>query len=98
MDSKLGYSLRETLSAHNKKLIIYIMLSIVVLILAASFFTITFSNRVAGPAFRIRYALKQIKEGDYSVRVQLRKGDQLQDLAEDLNQFIVELENEGKQS
>jgi nitrogen fixation/metabolism regulation signal transduction histidine kinase len=98
MDSKLGDSLREALSARNKKLLIYIMLSIVVLILGASLLTITFSNRVAGPAFRIRYALKQIKEGDYSVRVQLRKGDQLKDLADDLNQFIVELENEGKQS
>jgi methyl-accepting chemotaxis protein len=95
MDYNLAHSLRETLSARDKELLIYVMLSIVVIILGASFFAITFSYRIAEPAFRIRRALKQVKEGDYSVRVQLRKGDQLKGLADDLNQLIAKLETKG---
>jgi methyl-accepting chemotaxis protein len=98
MDSEVAYGLREILTARDKEFLILILVSILVVILGVSFLTITFSNRVAGPAFRIRNVLKQIIEGDYSVRVQLRKGDQLKGLAEDLNQFITKLENKRKQA
>jgi nitrogen fixation/metabolism regulation signal transduction histidine kinase len=97
-DSELAHNLRHILAARDNEFLIYITLSIVVVILGASFLTIIFSNRVAGPAFRIRYALKQFKAGDYAVRVQLRKDDQLKGLAEDLNEFVTKLEDERKQS
>lgn len=97
MDSELAHNLRQILAARDKEFLSIIIVSILVIILGGSFLTILFSNHVAGPAFRIGNALKQITEGDYSVRVQLRKGDQLKSLAEDLNEFVAKLENERKQ-
>lgn len=96
MDSELAHNLHQILAARDKEFLSIIIVSILVIILGASFLTILFSNRVAGPAFRIRNALKQITEGDYSVRVRLRKGDQLKSLSEDLNEFVAKLENERK--
>jgi len=54
------------------------------------------SHKIAGPVFRMVRFLNNVAEGDYTKRVHLRKGDQLQDLAEAINKVVDKLE--GKKS
>ena len=51
-----------------------------------------FSNTIVGPIPRLRRALRQIADGDYSPRLRFRPGDALEDLADDVNHLASSLE------
>ena len=53
-----------------------------------------FSNRVAGPAWRVIQSLKRIREGDAAFRVKLRHGDLLLQLVDELNVTLEQLEQQ----
>lgn len=46
------------------------------------------SHTVAGPAYRIQKSLERIRSGDISFTVNLRKGDQLTNLRDELNLLL----------
>ena len=50
------------------------------------------SHKTAGAAYAIRRSIDQIREGRTGVRVRLRRGDHLQDLAKALNQLAESLD------
>lgn len=52
------------------------------------------SHRTAGAAYAIRRSIDQIREGRPGVRVRLRRGDHLQDLAKAINQLAETLDAE----
>ena len=52
---------------------------------------VKFSNRIAGPSHRLCQSMKRIRCGDVSFRVQLRHGDHLQELSEELNLLLDHL-------
>lgn len=47
-----------------------------------------FSNRVAGPVYRIHKALADVRAGDLAVRVHLREKDLLTETADELNSTL----------
>ena len=49
------------------------------------------SNRMAGPIYHIKEYLKKIDAGDYDKELNLRKKDELQDLAAEINHFVANL-------
>ena len=52
------------------------------------------THRIAGPIYRVRVALERFLAGDYSYRIQLRKGDEfreLEPLINALGQRLVDL-------
>ena len=49
---------------------------------------LTFSHRVVGPMLRIAKTLTSVREGDLTVRANLRQGDFLVEVASDLNDFL----------
>ncbi len=49
------------------------------------------SHKIAGPLVRIRRALNQLTESDYNLFVKLRKGDDLQDVADQINKLAESL-------
>ncbi len=51
-----------------------------------------FSHKVAGPMYRIGKTLQAVRAGDPSVRARLRNGDHLEDLAQEINEFLDWLE------
>ena len=53
---------------------------------------IVLTHRVAGPLERLENDLKKISEGDYSVRLKIRKDDDLRPMAEVINQIVDKLE------
>ncbi len=48
-----------------------------------------YSNRIAGPMFRLCRSMREIREGDLSFTVKLRKGDELTEIADELNAMIT---------
>ena len=50
------------------------------------------SHKIAGPIFRIKAFVMGLAAGNYSSRIRLRRGDDLQDLAEELNKLAEKLE------
>lgn len=51
------------------------------------------SHKVAGPLYRIERFLRLVAAGDLSTKLQLRKGDELQDLAGAINEMTDDLKN-----
>ncbi len=54
---------------------------------------ILLTHKIAGPLVRIRGALLQMTKGQFDVRLALRKGDALTELAEDVNALAAFLRN-----
>jgi len=52
------------------------------------------SHRTAGAAFAIRRVVDGLRDGQSQVRVRLRRGDHLQDLARSINQLAETIERE----
>jgi methyl-accepting chemotaxis protein len=52
---------------------------------------VRYSNRVIGPAMRIKRTLLQIRAGDLGTPIKLRKGDALTDVADELNRLMEHL-------
>jgi len=48
---------------------------------------LTLSHKVAGPIYRLRKSMEGLSAGDVSVRITLRRGDRLTDLADAFNQM-----------
>jgi methyl-accepting chemotaxis protein len=95
----MGMSLNQPELGSNAPLIaaaiaVFVMLSIQVLVGSAIVWVVSIrqSHRVVGPMARIKRTLEAIGNGDFSQRLTLRKGDVLQDLAEDINQMAQRLE------
>lgn len=51
--------------------------------------TIFFSHKVAGPVYRFEMTCHDIIDGNYTGRIKLRKGDEMQNLATLLNEVIA---------
>lgn len=68
-----------------------IMLEFLVLTLVVGWGGILLTHKVAGPLVRIRAALAQLTEGRFDIRVTLRKGDALNELADDINRLAESL-------
>ncbi|MBO4707646.1 MAG: methyl-accepting chemotaxis protein [Elusimicrobiaceae bacterium] len=46
------------------------------------------SHRIAGPVYHLERVCREIKEGNKQIRVKLRKGDALSDLANEFNSML----------
>lgn len=66
------------------RLLLIIGVNIVIVVLIG----ILFTHQIAGPAYNIERVLTKMSDGDLSLRVKLRKNDQLSNLEEVLNLFL----------
>lgn len=55
-----------------------------------------FSHRSAGPLYRFKALFAQVRDGDFSARCHLRKGDHYQDAADLFNQMMNTVEEHAK--
>jgi signal transduction histidine kinase len=62
-----------------------IFLEMVILVPLVMWWGIRLTHRVAGPLVRIHGGLARLIRGDYAVQIRLRAGDELQDLAAQVN-------------
>lgn len=54
-------------------------------------FSLLLSHKIAGPLSRIVQGIHRIGEGDFNVRIKLRRGDELLDLAEGINDIAIKI-------
>lgn len=54
-------------------------------------FALLFSHKIAGPVYRISRDLGEIAKGNLALKIRLRKGDELQDLATEINNMTSKL-------
>lgn len=66
--------------------------ALVALIAGAAFFSIFLTHRLAGPLYRLEKCAKEMAQGNLSLRIRLRKRDELQDLARLLDEAVVNLD------
>lgn len=67
------------------------LITLVIIGLATIAVVLFISHKIAGPLFRFEKELKLIGEGDLTIKIWLRKDDQLKDLSESLNAMTENL-------
>lgn len=67
--------------------------AISIVILIFGILSIFLSHKVAGPVYRLKHALTEMINGNLNTRIRLRKWDDLQELAEQVNLFSDKLHN-----
>jgi methyl-accepting chemotaxis protein len=75
------YRLQEIFEATNRQLIVRLVI-LCAFIAATSIFV---SHKIAGPVYRFEQSARAIGAGDLSLKIKLRKGDELRELAEAMN-------------
>ena len=71
-------------------------IELLVLVPALVWVGLWITHKVVGPFSRIKFVLEQIGRGNYTVRLHLRKGDVLTELADAINQLADSMQ--GKRS
>ena len=66
--------------------------ALAILIPAAAVFSIYLTHRLAGPVYRIEQTARELIRGNLALRIRLRKGDELHELAGLLNEVLETLE------
>jgi len=82
-------TLAEIFDRTNRQL----MYSTAVLILFIAIASIFVSHKVAGPVYRFEQSVRAIAEGDLTLRIKLRKGDEMMELADMFNHMTSTLED-----
>lgn len=87
------YSLSEKAEAARTLLLLHskVWPGIGGIILLFGALSIFITHKIAGPLYRLKKSLSMIVEGNLDVKVKLRKGDDLKDLAEHFNILAEEL-------
>ena len=87
------YSLSEKAEAARTLLLLHskVWPGIGGIILLFGALSIFITHKIAGPLYRLKKSLAMIVEGNLDVKVKLRKGDDLKDLAEHFNMLAEEL-------
>ncbi|PKK91468.1 MAG: hypothetical protein CVV64_06855 [Candidatus Wallbacteria bacterium HGW-Wallbacteria-1] len=81
-------TLAEIFDRTNRQL----LYSTAVLTLFIAIASIFVSHKVAGPVYRFEQSVKAIAEGDLTLRIKLRKGDEMMELADMFNHMTTTLE------
>ncbi len=69
-----------------------LLINDVVIMIFIAVFGIYYTNRIAGPAYRMEADIARVLQGERNVSVHLRKKDQFYSLAEKVNNLISEIE------
>lgn len=86
----LGRKQEELFSYMLVKIMKEVSVLLIALIIIVCLGTIFLTHKIAGPIYRIRMLLKQVHEGNLNVVFKLREEDQLQGLANSLNEVFAD--------
>ena len=68
-----------------------------ILLLPIVYDMLRLTNRIAGPVYRIRHVLRKVADTGKTQHIQLREGDYLRLLADELNFAMARLAGEGRE-
>lgn len=66
---------------------------VILLVIAAVFYSVLHSHRIAGPIYRLKQSILRLQTGDFNFAVTFRQKDFLKDMAEEMNKFIAGLQS-----
>jgi methyl-accepting chemotaxis protein len=66
--------------------------AVLALIVGSALFSIYLTHRLAGPLYRFERHAANLAQGDLSLRIRLRQGDELQELARMINETVERLD------
>ena len=72
----------------------YIWVSIVIVMGLIGFYSIVLSHKIAGPIYRFERTLQEVGQGNLSLRIHLRKHDELQELGAEFNRALAFLDGQ----
>jgi methyl-accepting chemotaxis protein len=81
----------------HKKIIVYLASLTLLLMSILFFFGVIITHKMVGPVMVIRRKMEELSNGNLSVRVHLRKGDEFNDLADSFNSMAEKLEKSRNQ-
>jgi methyl-accepting chemotaxis protein len=90
-ETALDQSGKEILHASFRQLSTFILLDSTGVVIVCGLLGLFFSHRMAGPLYNIQRTISRISGGETAARITLRKGDQLQSLAQDFNEMMDKL-------
>lgn len=102
----LDYPLEEKTAAARTFLVLHgtVWPTVITVILIFSILSIFLTHKIAGPVYRLKHALAELIRGNLNNRIHLRKWDDLQELAEqvnllsdDLHNYVTALKNDHEQ-
>ena len=67
-------------------------LALLIYFLGTVILSVFFTHKLVGPTYAFRRQIRELQSGNYGARVVLRKGDAFHEVAEELNQLAVTLE------
>jgi methyl-accepting chemotaxis protein len=73
-----------------------VSLELIIGTIATIALTMIISFRIAGPLFRLKMMFQGLAQGDFCAHMQLRRDDQLKDLAQAYNEAVYKLNNKIK--
>jgi len=94
MEEQLGIpeSIAYNLGPVLTKINIILLLGLPVIIIAILWWGLFISHRIAGPVYRLEKDLDKIAKGDFSLRIKLRKKDELSSIAAGINKVLDKIE------
>lgn len=81
----------ELITSHLHGMIMWMLLIAVVYVIVSLAVSVVYTHRLVGPIYAFIRHVRSLKEGNYSERTHLRKGDAFADLALELNELSEEL-------
>jgi methyl-accepting chemotaxis protein len=66
-----------------------LVIPVILLAVIFTFAGIILSHRVAGPIFRVERVANELAKGNLDIKIKFRKGDELHELADSLNDMIM---------
>ena len=88
------YRAHQTIASTLEGLVPWIIGASLIALLAALFGTLRFTLSLAGPTYRLRKHLRSVADGDLTEQIMLRRGDELHDLAREINRLVDRMEKQ----
>ncbi|MBI2602340.1 MAG: hypothetical protein HYW48_04725 [Deltaproteobacteria bacterium] len=93
--SGLGVEIKELFVAYLSQTKWWLALLFLAFLLINVGITIIYTHRMVGPTVAFRRHIGKLRQGDYTSRIFLRKGDAFQEVADDLNELAKTLEHKA---
>ena len=84
----IAYNITPVLNKIN----VILLIGLPVISILLLFWGLVISHRIAGPVYRLEQDLKKIAEGDFSLRIKLRKKDEFASIAKAINKVLDKVE------
>lgn len=69
-----------------------LLLGVPIICIAILSWGVLISHRIAGPIYRLEKDLERIAKGDFSLRINIRRNDELRSIAEGINRIVDKIE------